>query len=67
MNDIPKLDIRALIEEIKKDSLIEILSMFSESDKDLETVKTWFSVLCRNGIPVEKAFKIMTDLAKELQ
>lgn len=67
MNDNTKVDINALIEEIKKDSMIEILSMFSESDKDLETLKTWFSVLCRNGIPVEKAFKILTDLAKELQ
>ena len=56
MNDNAKVDIKALMDEIKKDAMIAILSAFSESDRDIKTIETWFSVLCRNGVPVEKAF-----------
>lgn len=67
MNDNAKVDIKALMDEIKKDAMIAILSAFSESDCDIKMIETWFGVLCRNGVPVEKAFKIMLDLSKELQ
>lgn len=61
-----KFDFQALIQQIKDEAMLEILSAFAPNKHEADKIVNAMRVFIRNGVSIETAIKITAELAEVL-